>query len=298
MPVRNFTWSNLPNLLDFIGAVQAQTAHDRPLRQKSFQEALQEPGLDPESNCLLLLQDQEILGCCLVFPETPIRRAVLALDAAPNIEGSGQEAELVRRAIRRSQELNAGVAHICLAPGSPRKALLEQENFHLGRVYLDLVWQGDQLPLLQLPNHLTVRSFQPGDAPALTQIQNDAFTGSWGFCPNTVEQIEYRTGLSNTSHQGILFLHHDGDLAGYCWTVIAPSGGKTRGIIGMIGVAPQFRGQGISRPILLAGMEYLQSAGVDEIGLHVDGDNTPAVRLYHSVGFAQVGELHWYEATL
>ena len=181
MPVRNFTWSNLPNLLDFIGAVQAQTAHDRPLRQKSFQEALQEPGLDPESNCFLLLQDQEILGCCLVFPETPIRRAVLALDAAPNIEGSGQEAELVRRAIRRSQELNAEVAHICLAPGSPRKALLEQENFHLGRVYLDLVWQGDQLP----PSSTS----QPSNRPFLPTRRRP------GLDPNPKRRLHRKLGV-------------------------------------------------------------------------------------------------------
>ena len=39
----------------------------------------------------------------------------------------------------------------------------------------------------------------------------------------------------------------------------------------------------------------MQSAAVDSIGLHVDGNNTPAIRLYTSVGFAKAGELHWYE---
>ncbi len=45
-------------------------------------------------------------------------------------------------------------------------------------------------------------------------------------------------------------------------------------------------------------MDYLQSINVDEIGLHVDGNNTPAIRLYTSVGFEKVGELHWYEYNL
>ena len=49
---------------------------------------------------------------------------------------------------------------------------------------------------------------------------------------------------------------------------------------------------------LTAGMEYLQSAGVAEIGLEVDGNNTPAIRLYHSAGLAKVGELNWFELNL
>jgi ribosomal protein S18 acetylase RimI-like enzyme len=51
----------------------------------------------------------------------------------------------------------------------------------------------------------------------------------------------------------------------------------------------------VSKPVLVAGMKHLQSIHVDEIGLHVDGQNTPAIRLYTSVGFEKVGELHWYE---
>jgi mycothiol synthase len=66
----------------------------------------------------------------------------------------------------------------------------------------------------------------------------------------------------------------------------------------MIGVAPDYRGRGLSKPLLVAGMRYLLSAGVSEIGLHVDGANTPAIRLYQSVGFQKIGELNWFEIKL
>ena len=49
---------------------------------------------------------------------------------------------------------------------------------------------------------------------------------------------------------------------------------------------------------LTAGMEYLQSAGVAEIGLEVDGNNTPAIRLYYSAGLGKAGELNWFELNL
>ena len=161
----------------------------------------------------------------------------------------------------RAGQLGATAAHICLEAGSPRSQALLQEGFHLERVYLDMVWQGGELLPVETKPGFYIREFQSGHAVALTEVQNAAFSGSWGFCPNTVEQIEYRCGLRNTSHPGILFLRHEDRVAGYCWTVTEPSEGKTRGIIGMIGVAPEYRGQGVSKPVLLAGIRSLLAVG-------------------------------------
>ena len=173
--------------------------------------------------------------------------------------------------------------------------MLGAEGFVHARTYWDMVWDREALPQWRVHRGFAVRSFQPGDASLLTEVQNSAFEGSWGFCPNTVEQIEYRTSMANTSHPGILFLHQDEKPAGYCWTCVAPARGGIRGLIGMIGVVPEYRGQGVSRAILLAGMEYLGSIGVADIALQVDGSNTPAIRLYTSVGFEKAGERHWFE---
>jgi mycothiol synthase len=104
--------------------------------------------------------------------------------------------------------------------------------------------------------------------------------------------------MANTSPQGIIFLNHGDTTTGYCWTCLSSVNGSIRGVIGMIGVSPDYRGRGISSGILLAGMEYLRSLDVADIRLEVDGSNTPAVRLYTSVGFEKAGELHWFERGL
>jgi mycothiol synthase len=70
------------------------------------------------------------------------------------------------------------------------------------------------------------------------------------------------------------------------------------GVIWMIGVAPAYRGQGLGKPILMAGMEYLKSRGVGSITLDVDRGNTLAIKLYTSVGFEKALEVHWFEAEL
>ena len=72
-------------------------------------------------------------------------------------------------------------------------------------------------------------------------------------------------------------------------------GQRRQGVIGSIGLTPEFQGRGISRTILAAGMSYLRTAGAEYIRLEVDGNNTPAIRLYQSMGFRKTGELHWYE---
>ena len=288
----------MPALLDFVETCSSWGDRGRDLGRRTFQDILGQPGLVPEENCLLLEEDGQIQGYSLVFPEPPISRAVLQLEVAANLAGSPKELELVRWAVARAGKLRAEVIHVCLPGSSPKAKGLQDERFFLVRRYWNMVWRRDALPEAPVPDGFSVRPFQAGDAAVLTEIQNAAFSGSWGFSPNTVEQIEYRSSMANSSHQGILLLSHGDTTAGYCWTCLSPVDGSVRGIIGMIGVSPHYRGRGISSTILLAGMEYLRSLDVADIRLEVDGSNTPAVRLYTSVGFEKAGELHWFERGL
>jgi len=111
----------------------------------------------------------------------------------------------------------------------------------------------------------------------LTQIQNDACTRSWGFCPNTEEQIEYRTQMPNTSRDGILFLMESNIPTDYCWTMMVPAENGVRGVIGMIGVIPDYREKGVSGHIQQAGMKHWGSLRLAEIGLDVGGNSALAV---------------------
>ena len=298
MPLREYTRDVLPALLDFVEKGSSWGDSTSELGRRTFQETLAQPGLAPEDNCALLEEDGRVQGFCSVFPEIPIARAVIEVKIAANLAGGLQELELVRWALGRAKELRARVVHVCLPESSAQADTLKSEGFTQVQSYWEMVWRQDSLLLAPVPDGFTVRPFQAGDAALLAEVQNSAFAASWGFCPNTPEQIEYRSSMANTSHQGILFLVRGEMIAGYCWTCLVPVKGNIRGVIGMIGVVPDFRGQGISHSILLAGMHYLRNLNVSEIGLEVDGSNTPGVRLYTSVGFQKVGERHWFELEL
>ena len=294
MPFRNYTAGWLPALLDF-----AETSGDWgdqhfELGRRIFQDKLGYPGLSPQDNCLLLEEDGRIQGYVLVFPEPLIGRAVLELESV----GQPGELELVRWGIRRAKALGAEVVHLCLPEGSPKAETLKSEGFTLVRRYWTMVCRRGDLPEAEIPEGFSVRQFQCGDVESLTEVQNAAFEGSWGFSPNTLEQIRNRAGMADTSPEGILLLEHGDKTAGYCWTSLTPADGDIRGVIGMIGLAPDYRGRGISNAILLAGMEYLRGLGTADIRLQVDENNTPAVRLYTWAGFEKAEELHWFELEL
>lgn len=298
MAVLNFSYGRLASLVDFVESRNSWTRQGRDLGRQIFQQKLSQPSLDPEDNCWLLEDGGETKGFCLVNREPPIGRAVLQMDVDPSLAGSPEEMELVRRAVVSCRQWGAKVAHICQPADSPRNALLENIGFSHVRTYSTMVWQGETLADEQAAPGFHVTPFGDGDEALLTQVQNDAFGGSWGFCPNTVDQVKDRIAIADTSPEGILFLRNGEKTAGHCWTCISPIPAGIRGVIGMIGVVPEFRGQGISRSILSAGMRYLQSIDVQEIGLEVDSSNTTAIRLYTTVGFRKVADLHWFELDL
>ena len=132
--------------------------------------------------------------------------------------------------------------------------------------------------------------------------QNNSFAGHWGFNPNTVEEIIYRINLSNCSPEDVI-LAYDGDkLVGYCWVRISRegegAGGKRKGRFSMLGVEPACRRGGVGRRLLLAGLAYLKSKGMQVVELTVDSENEAAYALHRSVGFQVRTSSLWYEKVI
>ncbi len=315
LTTRNYTDADQDTLLDFVipwPAGGSSDDADSTAHRSVFRDIMRLPGRDQERDCLLLFEGDggddprlTLRGFCLVFPELsgeetpdgtlPGGRCVLNIHAAP---GEGYEEgwrALLRAGLERTREVGAAVAHIALWPPYDRAPALAEEGFEMARAYWDMTWEEDAVADVVAPATYRVRSFTQDDTSALTAAHNAAFAGTWWFAPYTDEQTAHRALMANTSYEGIKLLFQGEQLAGYCWTLLMSDGRRRQGVIGSIGLTPEFRGQGISKMILAAGMRYLRSAGADYVRLEVDGDNAPAIRLYLSMGFQKTGELHWYE---
>jgi mycothiol synthase len=71
-------------------------------------------------------------------------------------------------------------------------------------------------------------------------------------------------------------------LIGFHWTKIHENG---LGEIYVLGIDPAAQGMRLARPLAVAGLEWLRSAGVTMAMLYVDESNLRAVALYEKLGF-------------
>jgi len=63
----------------------------------------------------------------------------------------------------------------------------------------------------------------------------------------------------------------------------------------MLGVDPDYRGKGIGKELLLAGLAHIKSKGLQVAELTVDSENEAACALYQSIGFQVRSNTFWYE---
>jgi len=267
-------------------------------------ENLGRPNYSPEQDLFIVEIAENIVGYMDVTPELTIGRVILDCWVHPEHRRMGLATKLLACAMHRAKELRAKVAHVNIAPDNvAAQSVLTRLGFKFMRRFLKLRldmavvrWQGIDQPALGC------RHLQSGEEDKLTQIQNRAFTGDWGYNPNTVEEIIYRTNLSGCSPEDVV-LTCDGDkVIGYCWTGIPNEGGvatgEGKGRIFMIGADPDYRGRGMGKRALLAGLAHLRSKGLQVAELTVDSENKVACALYQSVGFKVRSSNLWYEKVL
>ena len=145
------------------------------------------------------------------------------------------------------------------------------------------------------------RYLQPGEEAKLTQLQNCAFAGSWGYNPNTVEDITFQINSNASSRDDIILICKKDKAIGYCWTGISCEEGKPsirKGRILMLGVIPDYRLKGIGNKLVLAGLARLRSKGLQFTELTVDSENKAACTLYRSIGFEVQVNTFWYQKVI
>jgi ribosomal protein S18 acetylase RimI-like enzyme len=143
-------------------------------------------------------------------------------------------------------------------------------------------------------------SFSRGEEHKLTALQNGIFTGSWGFCPNTDDEIKYYLSLTGVVLEDIILLKEDTDVVGYCWAHESLASSDTSKIarIHMIGIKRQFQGRGLGKKLLGLSCHVLRNQGFRRVELTVDSDNKPGCGLYAALGFKLKSRSFWFEKML
>ena len=117
---------------------------------------------------------------------------------------------------------------------------------------------------------------------------------SWGFSPNTVDEIVGRATIDaeRNGFAPILILEskETGALDAYIWITLKDGDGRVE----MVGVSPDLRGAGLGWTIFNAGVERLIANGASALVLDVDSENPPARRIYESVGYRTYAQVRYF----
>ena len=122
------------------------------------------------------------------------------------------------------------------------------------------------------------------DIAELVEVNNRAFAWHPEQAGLTIEAARDTFSEAWFDPDGVRLVRRNESLAGFCWTKIHDSPERI-GEIYVICVDPAFHGQGLGRPLTLAGLEWLSGRGLEAAMLYVESDNLPAVRTYESLGF-------------
>ena len=297
--IKSFEWKDLDILLGLENQLRTSDLEAAPITKSLLMEQLRQPNLDIERDLLLCLLDNQLKATGLICHEPRIDRAILDIKGTDEFLTSKFVNDLLTASLEKARIL--GVSTLDFLPPSKlsRETLTNKWGFYKEHTYLKMRWIPRDLSNPTLPTDYSIRNYgERGDDQALTDIQNSSFDGSFNFSPNSLNEIHYRANMSNTSYPGIIFLMHNHTIAGYNWTLTMPIVNGTKGIISMIGIHQSYRGQGLGKSLLMAGLKHLVSIGTTFVELEVDESNEAAIRLYKSMGFESMDRLHWFHLSL
>lgn len=151
----------------------------------------------------------------------------------------------------------------------------------------------ETIPAVHLPDGFTSGSLQPGDADARAAAHRAAFESTW---------------MTAEAYRGVM------DAPAYCRdldTVIkAPDGRIAAFALGWldgdnlagefepVGTCPEFRGRGLGKAVVCAGLQQFKALGARYVIVYTEHDNRPARALYQAAGFQHKKTIYSYVKAL
>ncbi|MEP6814049.1 MAG: mycothiol synthase [Marmoricola sp.] len=155
----------------------------------------------------------------------------------------------------------------------------------------------DSLPGAQPTADYRVRTFRAGDEEGLLAANRLAFAHHPEQGHMTLEDFHERTEESWFDPTGLFLAVPTEDgrdeasdapeqrVLGFHWTKVHPEG---FGEVYVVAVNPKAAGRGIGKVLTNTGLLHLRNLGLAKVILYVDGDNDPAIAVYHGTGFSHV----------
>jgi mycothiol synthase len=183
-----------------------------------------------------------------------------------------------------------------------RIALLKQQGF------TPRAWQTlrmarslrEPIPAPDVPEGIIIRPLagEP-EAANYVALHHEAF-GTSGM--NVAHRLALMRDPAYLPALDLVAAAPDGRLVAFCTcSVSAEENARLRrhdGWVALMATRPAYRGKGLGRALLLAGLEQLKAQGVERALLGTQSKNTSARQLYESAGFRTLYKVFWYARAL
>jgi ribosomal protein S18 acetylase RimI-like enzyme len=143
------------------------------------------------------------------------------------------------------------------------------------------------------PSEVFIRAARVTDAAPLHAAINRVASEKWFLATVHFSEDEVRSFMERSVESAMphVVACHGDDIVGWC-DVLPGNAANGFGHVGRLGmgVIREWRRQGVGRRLLQACLREAQASGLEKIELEVYPENSPAVRLYESFGFAREGQ--------
>jgi ribosomal-protein-alanine N-acetyltransferase len=121
------------------------------------------------------------------------------------------------------------------------------------------------------------------DVDAVVAIETEAFSSPW-------RRETFLELIDRPTAELLVLVHGSEEVIGYAvlWCIL------DQGEIANVAIASHMRGRGLGRQLLAEVLDVGRDRGVETMFLEVRESNAAALGLYHSFGFAQVGQRRGY----
>lgn len=279
-------------------------AYERLKEGVKFAHLLTKPGYSVSQDLFFAETDGTVVSFISVIPELGISRVVLEYGAEPLQDLKSLLTALMEPALKRARQLGASLAHLGIpALEMGPVTVIQGLGFKPVRWFCDLQLNISETDLEGADRlDWTYRYFEDSDMQLLSDIQNRCFAGEWGYNPNTVKDTAWQLKVRNNCPQDVILALDNGEVIGYCWTEsecgIDIGTGVPKGRVYMLGVDKRYRGRGLGKQLIRAGLLHLKNQGRELIEITVDTQNTVAIAIYESLGFKLCRETVFYEKDL
>lgn len=286
--------------LEMVNAAYREYDDFRPSTIEDMEKAEKSPNFDPTGRFIAEWKGEPV-GCVNAYVDKKRKEKkgfIRTLAVIPEFRRRGIGKTLVEKAIESLRE--RGMKSVETWTEEDRvacKSLFGSFEFQLIRVFSNMRMSLKTIPS-DIGEHKEVKigvmQMNMDDIKLLNWLLNETFKEHFDYRPETVEETKYfvetRPWCDITEY---FFVYLDDKPVGHVGvgidTKFIEHKGMKRGWIMTIGVLKPLRIKGIGTALMLHGLKFLKSKGMNEAELGVDDSNpTKAIELYKKVGFKVV----------